>query len=169
MKRFIEFFIKNAVFTHVLFLIVIISSVIAYKNVAKELFPPATLDKILIQGAYPGASPETLDKMAVTQIEDDLKSYQEVSSIESVIRNGSFTVTVNLKPSANKLELLSEFKTITSNLKKDLPSDMSEPSVTIAKKAFPLMFISVASDTLNKDELLKHADEVKKTLSKIKD
>jgi len=169
MKRFIEFFIKNAVFTHVLFLIVIISSFIAYNNVAKELFPPATLDKILIQGAYAGASPETLDKMAVSQIEDDLKSYQEVDSVESVIRNGSFTVTVNLKPSANKLELLSEFKTITSNLKKDLPSDMNEPSVTIAKKAFPLMFVSVASSTLNKDELLKHADSVKKILSKIKD
>ncbi|MEO1928694.1 MAG: efflux RND transporter permease subunit [Nautiliaceae bacterium] len=169
MKKFIEFFIKNAVFTHVLFLIVIISSFIAYKNVAKELFPPATLDKILIQGSYPGASPQTLDKMAVTQIEDDLKSYQEVSSIESVIRNGSFTVTVNLKPNANKLELLSEFKTITSNLKKDLPSDMNEPSVTIAKKAFPLMFISIASDTLKKDELLKHADNVKKLLSQIKD
>ena len=169
MKRFIEFFIKNAVFTHTLFIIVIISAVIAYKNVAKELFPPATLDKILIQGAYPGASPDTLDKMAVTQIEDDLKSYQEVSSIESVIRNGSFTVTVNLKPNANKLELLSEFKTITSNLKKDLPSDMSEPTVTIAKKAFPLMFISVASDVLNKDQLLNHADEIKKILSQIKD
>lgn len=169
MKRFIEFFIKNAVFTHVLFLIVIISSILAYRNVAKELFPPATLDKILIQGGYPGASPETLDKMAVTQIEDDLKSYQEVSSVESVIRNGSFTITVNLKPGANKLELLSEFKTITSNLKKDLPSDMSEPSVTIAKKAFPLMFISVASNVLNKDQLLKDADNVKKILSQIKD
>ncbi|WP_456479369.1 efflux RND transporter permease subunit [Nautilia sp.] len=169
MKKFIEFFIKNAVFTHTLFIIVIISAVIAYKNVAKELFPPATLDKILIQGAYPGASPETLDKMAVGQIEDDLKSYQEVSSIESVIRNGSFTITVNLKPNSDKLELLSEFKSITSNLKKDLPSDMNEPTVTIAKKAFPLMFISIASDVLSKDELLNHADNVKKLLSRIKD
>jgi len=168
MKKFIEFFIKNAIFTHVLFLIVIISAILAYKNVAKELFPPATLDKILIEGGYPGASPSTLDKMAVSQIEDDLKSFQEVSSVESIIRNGSFTITVNLKPNSDKLELLSEFKTITSNLKKDLPSDMNEPTVTIAKKAFPLMFISVASKTLNKDELLKHADNIKKILSRIK-
>ena len=169
MRKFIEFFIKNAVFTHTLFIIIIISAILAYQNVTKELFPPATLDKILIQGAYPGASPETLDKMAVNEIEDELKSYQEVSSIESVIRNGSFTITVNLKPNANKLELLSEFKGIVSNLKKDLPSDMNEPTVTIAKKAFPLMFISVASDTLTKDELLKHADNLKKILSRIKD
>jgi len=169
MRKFIEFFIKNAVFTHTLFIIIIISAVLAYQNVTKELFPPATLDKILIQGGYPGASPDTLDKMAVTQIEDDLKSYQEVSSIESVVRNGSFTITVNLKPDADKLELLSEFKGIVSNLKKDLPSDMNEPTVTIAKKAFPLMFISVASGSLNKDQLLNHADNVKKILTKIKD
>ena len=169
MKRVISFFIKNAVFTHVLFGIVIILSVLAYKRVPKELFPPAALDKILIQGAYPGASCSTLDKMAVTSIEDDLKSFQEISSIESVISNGNFVINVNLKQNANKLELLSEFKDIVANIKKDLPSDMNEPTVTIAKKAFPLMFISIASESLNKDELLKHADKLKKILSNLKD
>jgi len=165
----IEFFLKRPAFTHTLFVIVIISSILAYKNVAKELFPPAVLDKILIQGAYPGASPSTLDKMAVSKIEDELKAYSEVSSVESVISTGSFLITVNLKQNANKLELLSEFKTITANLKKDLPSDMNEPSVSLAKKAFPLMFISVASSVLNKDELLKAAQDVKKLLLKFKD
>lgn len=169
MKRVLEFFIKNAVFTHTLFIIVLVVAFLSYKNVPKELFPPATLDKILITGSYPGASANTLDKMAVQSIEDELKSYQEVSSIESVITNGTFTITINLKPNSNKLELLSEFKTITANIKKDLPSDMNEPIVTIAKKAFPLMFISIASNTLSKDELLKHANEVKKILSQIKD
>ncbi|WP_457561592.1 efflux RND transporter permease subunit, partial [Caminibacter pacificus] len=169
MKRIIEFFIKNAAFTHTLFIIVIISAILAYKNVPKELFPPATLDKILIQGAYPGASPETLDKMAVVPIEDELKTYQEVSSVESVISSGNFVITVNLKPGSNKLELLNEFKNVVANIRQDLPSDMTEPTVTIAKKAFPLMFISVASNTLNKDRLLKAADEVKKELSKLKD
>ncbi|WP_457563748.1 efflux RND transporter permease subunit [Caminibacter pacificus] len=169
MKRIIEFFIKNAAFTHTLFIIVIISAILAYKNVPKELFPPATLDKILIQGAYPGARPETLDKMAVVPIEDELKTYQEVSSVESVISSGNFVITVNLKPGSNKLELLNEFKNVVANIRQDLPSDMTEPTVTIAKKAFPLMFISVASNTLNKDQLLKAADEVKKELSKLKD
>jgi multidrug efflux pump subunit AcrB len=169
MRKIIEFFIKNAAFTHTLFVIVIISAFLAYKNVAKELFPPATLDKILIQGAYPGASPEILDKMAVVNIEDELKTYPEVSSIESVISSGNFVITANLKPNSNKLELLSEFKNIVANIKKDLPSDMDEPTVTIAKKAFPLMFISVASSTLSKDELLKAAEDVKKELNKLKD
>jgi len=169
MRKIIEFFIKNAAFTHTLFIIVIISAIIAYKNVPKELFPPATLDKILIQGGYPGASPETLDKMAVVAIEDELKTYQEVASIESVISSGNFVITANIKPNSNKLELLSEFKNIVANVKKDLPSDMNEPSVTIAKKAFPLMFISVASNVLNKDELLKAAEDIKKELTKFKD
>ncbi|GAB6044670.1 efflux RND transporter permease subunit [Caminibacter profundus] len=169
MKKIIEFFIKKPAFTHTLFFIVIISAILAYRNVAKELFPPATLDKILIQGAYSGASPQTLNKMAVIPIEDELKTYQEVASIESVISNGNFVITANLKSGVNKLELLSEFKTITANVKKDLPSDMNEPTVTIAKKAFPLMFISVASNTLNKDELKKVANEIKKNLTALKD
>jgi len=169
MKKIIEFFIKNSVFTHTLFVIIILMSIIAYKNVPKELFPPATLDKILIQGFYPGASPEILDKMAVSEIEDEIKNYPEVSSIESVISSGNFIITVNLKPGTNKIELENEFKNVIANIKKDLPSDMDEPTVTIAKKAFPLMFISVASSKLNKDELLNVADEIKKKLSSIKD
>jgi len=169
MKKVIEFFLKNSVFTHTLFVIIILLSIIAYKNVSKELFPPATLDKIIIKGAYPGASPETLDKMAVTQIEDEIKNYSEVSKIESIISNGNFVITIDIKPNSNKLELLNDFKNVISNLKRDLPSDMDEPSVTIAKKAFPLMFISVASDKLNKDELLDVADEIKKKLSQFKD
>ena len=169
MKKIIEFFLRNAVFTHTLFVVIILMSIIAYRNVPKELFPPATLDKIIIQGAYPGASPETLDKMAVTQIEDKIKNYPEVSKIESVISNGNFVVTVDLKPDSNKLELLNDFKNVIANLRRDLPSDMDEPSVTIAKKAFPLMFISVASNKLNKSELLDVAEDIKKKLSRLKD
>ncbi len=169
MKRLIEFFLKNTAFTHTLFVIVILMSIIAYRNVPKELFPPATLDKILIQGAYPGASPETLDKMAVTPIEDEIKNYPEVAKMESVISNGNFVITVDIKPGSNKLVLLSDFKNVVANIKRDLPSDMNEPTVTIAKKAFPLMFISVASKTLNKDQLLAVAEDVKKKLSRLKD
>lgn len=169
MRKFIEFFIKNAAFTHSLFVVILITAFLAYKHVPKELFPPAELDKILISGGYPGASPSTLDKMAVEEIEDDIKSFSEVDSIESVISNSNFVITVNLKPGSNKNELLSEFQSIVSNLKKDLPSDMDLPSVTIAKKKFPLMFISVGSEKLNKDELLKVADEIKKKLLKLRD
>jgi len=169
MEKFIKFFIKRSAFTHTLFVIVILLSILAYKNVPKELFPAATLDKILIQGSYPGASPETLYKMAVNKIEDDIKNYQEVSSTQSVISNGHFVITVNLKAGSNKIELVSDFQNIVANLKRDLPSDMDTPTVTIAKKAFPLMFISVASKTLNKNGLINAADDVKKKLSNLRD
>jgi multidrug efflux pump subunit AcrB len=169
MRKFIEFFIKRPAFTHTLFIIVIISSIIAYKNVPKELFPPATLDKILITGSYPGASPEVLDKMAVRDIEDKIKAYPEVSSIESVISTGNFVITASLKPGSNKLVLMNDFKNDVESIRQNLPSDMTTPTVTILKKKFPLMFISVASKTLNKDELLERAKEVKSLLSKLRD
>jgi len=167
MKKIIAFFIKHKVFTHSLFIVIIIAAILAYKNVPKELFPPSEMDKILIKGGYPGASPNLLNKMVVNEIEDDIKSYPEVSSIESVVSSGNFVITANLKPNVNKNELLTEFQSIVSNIKKDLPSDMNTPSVSIAKKLFPLMFISVGSKKLNKDELLNVAEDVKKKLLKI--
>jgi multidrug efflux pump subunit AcrB len=132
--------------------------------VPKELFPVSTFDKISISGAYAGASAKNLDKMVVSQIEDSLKTYSEIESVESLIRNGSFAITVSLKPNSDKISLLSDFKSEVSIIKRDLPSDMNEPTVSIVKKVFPLIFVSIAGDKSD-EHLLKISNELKDKLS----
>ena len=68
-----KFFIKNSVLTHTIFFLLIVLSFMSYNRVAKELFPPSTLDKIAITGGYVGASSDTLNKIAVTPIEDGIE------------------------------------------------------------------------------------------------
>ncbi|MRJ06506.1 MAG: AcrB/AcrD/AcrF family protein, partial [Epsilonproteobacteria bacterium] len=166
MEKFIAFFIRNRYFTHTLFIILLILAWVAYKGLPKEFFPPATLDKIIIKGGYPGTSPRDLDRMVVSPLEDDLKNITEIESTETIIRSGSFIMTLNLKPGTDKLNTLIDVKGVISNLKKDLPADMNEPSASILKKAFPLMFVSIGSKTLSREQLLKVADDVKKELVK---
>lgn len=155
----IEFFTKRAVLTHTLFVVLVVISILSYSRVSKELFPSSTLDKITVSGGYLSSSAENLNKMAVVDIEEEFKSYSEVSSIETVIHNGVFSITVSLKPGSDKLSLLSDFKSIVSNLKRNFPSDMDEPRVTIVKKAFPLIFVSISGE--DEDTRLDVADALK--------
>ncbi len=163
-----RFFIKNSILTHTIFVFLIVLSILSYNRISKELFPPSTLDKITITGFYAGASSETLDKIAVTPIEDEIKNYSEVANIETTILNGSFNIVVDLKPGSNLNELLSDFKSEVANIDSNLPSDMSEPTVSIVKKAFPLITVTIAG---NKDKfyLLDVATKLKEKLLTLKD
>ena len=163
-----KFFIKNSVLTHTIFFLLIVLSFMSYNRVAKELFPPSTLDKIAITGGYVGASSDTLNKIAVTPIEDGIKNYAEVVKIDSTILNGSFTIVADIKPNSDLNTLLSDFKSEVSLIRSNLPTDMTEPSVTIVKKAFPLITVTIAGD-VDKFKLLDVADKLKKKLLILKD
>ena len=163
-----KFFIKNSVLTHTIFFFLIVLATLSYSRISKELFPPSTLDKIMITGFYSGASSDNLNKIAVTPIEDGIKNYAEVVNIESTILNGSFSIVADIKPGSDMNTLLSDFKSEVSNIRSNLPSDMTEPSVTIVKKAFPLITVTIAGD-IDKFTLLDIADKLKQKLLVLKD
>ncbi len=146
----------------------LILAIFAYKSIPKELFPPAQLDIITIKGAYTGASAETLDKMAVLPLEEDLQNIAGIERIDSVIKNGSFLITVELKEHTNAQQVLNDVKDIITNHRQDWPSDMNEPVAKVLVHQFPLLLIAV-SGNVPKEKLLKIAKELKNRLSQIKD
>ncbi len=167
-KKFIVFAIEKSILNHIFFLFLLLLGSFAYVNIPKEIFPPTNLDAIAISGSYAGASPDILDKMAVTPIEDELKNLSEISDLKSTIKNGFFRIKASLKDGEDIDDTLSDAKDIISSIKRDLPSDMDEPTVKVIKNAFPLVTIAIASNEETK-KLLKVADALKKELSSIGD
>ncbi len=167
-KQFITFAIEKSVLNHIFFLFLVILGSFAYINIPKEIFPPTSLDAIAITGSYTGASPEILDKMAVSSIEDQLENLSEISSTKSTIKSGFFRIKAELKDGENVDDALSDAKDIISNIKRDLPSDMDEPTAKVIKNGFPLVTVAIASNDDTK-KLLAVADELKKEISGIGD
>ncbi len=145
-----------------------ILGIFAYNKIPKEIFPPTNLDAISISGHYSGASPDILNKMAVVNIEDELKNLSDISTIESTIKNGFFRIKADLKDNGDIEDTINEVKDIVSNIRRDLPSDMDEPITKRIKNSFPLVTIAIASNN-PKEELLKIASLLKRELSSIKD
>ena len=167
-KKIISFAVDKAILNHILFVLMLILALFAYREIPKEIFPPSNLDKISITGGYPGASADILDKMAVQGIEDDLKSVDNISDISSLIRNGMFSISLDIKEGSNLQLVLNDVKDVIANAKRDLPSDMNEPIAKRVVYQFPLLLIAV-SGNVSKDKLLKAAKRLKSRLSSFKD
>ena len=88
MTKIIKYFINNTSLNHMLLTVLLMAGVLAYIKIPKEIFPDVTLNMILVSGGYSGASANTLDRMVVRDIEDDVSSVSGISKIESVIRPG---------------------------------------------------------------------------------
>ncbi len=167
-RQFITFAIDKPIINHILMVFMLVLSIFAYHDIPKEIFPPSTLDQINITGGYPGASADVLDKMAVKNIEDDLKTISEIENIDTVIQNGFFNIKADVKVGSDNQLVLSDVKDIISNVRRDIPADMDEPIAKITVHDFPLLLIAISGNVETK-RLLDVAEALKTKLSNYKD
>jgi len=148
-KGFITFAVDKPIINHILMVFMLLLSIFAYQNIAKEIFPASQLDSISISGGYAGASANVLDKMVIGTIEDGLKGISEIDTIYTTIQNGSFIIKADIKTNDTQ-SVLSDVKDVISNTRRDLPGDMEEPIARIALHDYPVlpslaMFLSLNS------------------------
>ncbi|MEA1880216.1 MAG: efflux RND transporter permease subunit [Campylobacterota bacterium] len=167
-KGFIRFAVEKPIINHILMVFMLLLSLFAYQNIAKEIFPPSTLDKISVTGGYVGASSDVLDKMVVTTIEDELKSLSDIDTIYSSIQNGYFSIHADIKQGSKKELVLSDVKDIISNTRRDLPSDMDEPIAKIGLHQYPLLLVAISGD-VEKSKLIDAANDIKGRLALLTD
>ena len=167
-RKFIEFAVDKPIINHIFMVFMLILSIFAYQNIAKEIFPPSNLDQISITGGYAGSSADVLDKMAVKSIEDDLKSIAEVENIDTTIQNGFFSIRADVKSGSNNQIVLSDVKDVIANVRRDLPADMDEPIAKVMVHDFPLLLIAISGD-VSKKRLLDVSEDLKSRLSSYKD
>ncbi len=168
MRNFITFAVDKPIINHILMAFMLLLSIFAYQNIPKEIFPPSELDQISITGGYPGASADVLDKMAVKNMEDELKSISEIENIDTSIQNGFFNLKAEIKPGSDNQLVLSDVKDIIANIRRDLPADMDEPIARITVHDFPLLLVAISGE-VPKKTLLEIAEDLKSRLSAYKD
>lgn len=165
--RLLKFFIENTRINYTLFVLVFAVGVWSYSNTPKEIFPNFELDMISIKGSYAGASVDILDKMAVTEIEDNIKNIDSIDTMSTVISPGKFTIILELKKHKNKYQEADKIKDVITLIKTNLPSDMDEPSVNVLDRSRSLVDVSITSTKYPLDDLKPFADDLKSSLLSI--
>ncbi len=160
-SKFLRFFIENSRMNYTLFILVFAIGIWSYSKTAKEIFPSFELDMISIRGSYTGASVDILNKMAVIEIEDNIKSIEGIDDISTIISPGRFSIIIELKKGYNKYNISNKIKDAVALMKGNLPSDMDEPSVNALERHKGLIDISLTSKELSTDQMKPFANDFK--------
>ena len=160
-EKILRFFVENSRMNYTLFLLVFAIGIWSFTKTPKEIFPNFDLDMISIKGSYSGASVDILDKMAVTEIEDNIKNIDSVDTMSTIVSPGKFTIVLELKKGYNKYVEADKIKDAVTLMKANLPSDMDEPSVNTLDRARALVSVSVTSKKQTIDQLKPFADDLK--------
>ncbi|RBQ29707.1 efflux RND transporter permease subunit [Aliarcobacter vitoriensis] len=168
MYKIIDYFYNNSQLNHTILVFFLVLGIFAYINIPKEVFPTTQLEVLDIEGSYTGASAESLNNFAVSEIENQLNSIAGLEKITSYIYSGFFSINIKLQDGVDKNIKLNEVKDAVSLAKRYLPTDMEEPNVRIMDEEWSLLSIALSSSKYNQTELLKIADNLKNSLMQIK-
>ncbi|MFK5881246.1 MAG: efflux RND transporter permease subunit [Sulfurospirillum sp.] len=168
-ERVLKFFIENYKLNYILFFLVFGLGVYSYIFLPKEVSPVIEPDSITIRGGYSGTSLDTLNKMAVEEIEAEVQNIDGIDTISSRITPGRFSITLELRKGADKQKVQKDIDDAITAIKSDLPSDMDELTTSTVAHARGLMQVSVFSKTLGRDRLIENAKELRLKLLGIKD
>ncbi|WP_294966471.1 efflux RND transporter permease subunit [Sulfurimonas sp.] len=166
MKKIINITLENRPLNHILFVFLLLLAFVAYSKIPKEMFPPSALDMVSVKGHYIGANSTMLDKFIVRDIESILQNNQNLTEIQTTITKGEFHINAKIKNETSKQRILNNIKNSIENLRQDLPQDMDIPTVDISESYFPLISISISSNTNN--DYIEIAKDLTQDIKKLK-
>ena len=128
-NKVLKFFIENYKINYTLFFLIFALGIYAYNHIPKEISPTIEPNSVSIRGSYNGASVDTLNTMAVQEIEDEVKNIIGVDNVTSVISPGRFTVILELQKGVNKTNFVRDVEDALALIRQNLPSDMDDPVI----------------------------------------
>lgn len=142
----IRFLVERPLLVNLVSIFLVAIGLYAGFSINREAFPNVNLDKVQIDTSYPGSTPEEIERLIVTPIEQELKSLDGIDKMTSIAFPGSGRIILELDPDAgNRDRIVSDVQLAVNRA--DLPLDLPrEPSVLeIDGKVFPVINLAVAA------------------------
>ncbi|KPK12678.1 MAG: hypothetical protein AMJ68_01150 [Acidithiobacillales bacterium SG8_45] len=152
MKGMIRFLVERDLIVNLISVFLLLLGIYAMSAINREAFPNVNLDRIQVNAFYPGASPEEVETLVITPIEQELKTLSGVDKMTSIAFPGSARIDLELDPNAaNRDRIASEVQLSVSRaiLPQDLPT---QPTVTeIDGGVFPIIQLAVSAPRADLD------------------
>ena len=166
---FPRFSINNSLFVNLISAIILIVGLIVVSGMNREVFPNVAFDIVSITTAYPGATPEDIEKLITVPIEKELKEVDGVKEIRSTSAVSTSLIYVKIDPDeSNKQKVVRDIQSAVDKAR-DLPRDIDdEPTVTeITSKQYPIIEASLSGE-MTEQKLQDYADALEDEFEDIK-
>jgi multidrug efflux pump subunit AcrB len=127
--------IKNPIPAIMLFVLLTLAGLLAYKMNEVQDFPDIELPIVTVSAVLDGAAPAQLETEVARKIEDSVATLQGVKNIYTKVLDGAATITVEFILEKDLSDAVNDVRDAVARVKADLPAEMRDPSVTKATTA----------------------------------
>ncbi len=168
--KFTSWCIDNATSIYVFITLIVISGLMIYQSLPKELFPDVVVPTISVATIYPGATPEDIENLITKPIEKQVKSISGVKKVTSNSLSDVSIITVEFSTDLLPKDCKQKVTDAVAKGKKDLPNDMkNDPQIQeFDINEMPIMNINVAGD-FPLDQIKKYAKDLKDKIESMKE
>ena len=137
--------IRNPIPAIMLFTLLTLAGLLAYKANPVQDFPDIELPIVTVSASLPGAAPAQLETEVARKIEDSVATLQGVKNIYTKVLDGVATVTVEFILEKNISDAVNEVRDAVSQVRADMPAELREPVVGKVSTAGRVVLTFVAA------------------------
>lgn len=152
--NFSAFSIRNPIPAILLFILLSIAGLLAFKAIGVQDFPDIELPMVTVEAQLPGAAPATLETEVARKLENSIATLQGIKNLYTKILEGVVVITVEFVLEKDPMEAVNDVRDAVARVRAELPADVRDPTVVRATTAGkPLMTYAVTSKQIDEEAL----------------
>jgi hydrophobic/amphiphilic exporter-1 (mainly G- bacteria), HAE1 family len=156
----IKFSVSRYVLSLGVFVAIVIFGLVAAIGLGVDLLPKFDIPIVAVTTAYPGATPEDVDKQVSRKIEDAVSTLTGVADITSSSSNGISQVTISFGNGVNTALAANDVSQKVSSIRSQLPSDATAPNVQrFNPNDLPIIQVAVSGGGASLREVFDYTDK----------
>jgi multidrug efflux pump subunit AcrB len=165
MRELVKFFIKQPIWANAVIVVTVLFGVYNLSSMNKSFFPELDPKTVLVNVAYPGASPEEMEEGVTIKIEQALRGIDGVEQINSTSSENVASISVKGFENADMDEVYKDVENAVNSIN-SFPQGAEKPVIQRLKSNPMSEMVATLSLTGNSDLMvLKHeADRIENDL-----
>ena len=152
--NFSAFSIRNPIPAILLFILLSIAGVLAFKAIGIQDFPDIELPMVTVEAQLPGAAPATLETEVARKLENSIATLQGIKNLYTKILEGVVVITIEFVLEKDPMEAVNDVRDAVARVRAELPADVRDPTVVRATTAGkPLLTYAVTSKQIDEEAL----------------
>ena len=170
MDSILDFLVRQKKFALVFSLAFIAIGVLSVVGMQRDQFPAVDFEILAVTTAYPGASPEDVEKSVTNVIENELLSVSGIKEITSTSREGISSIIVTLEADLKDVTTVKNDVRNAVNRVKSFPEEVTDLPQVLDFNITEFPIITINIDGANSDYALARqiTDDLETALLKIK-
>ena len=135
--------VANPVASNLVMLALVVSGLLIYQRMPREVFPDFSLDTVEVLTLFPGASPIDVERLLTVPLEDALEGIDGLDELTSTSREGTSRIVMKLHGGVDVAQALADARDAVRSGEVELPGEAEDPLVFEAKNRFPVIAVFV--------------------------